>query len=283
MGSTTDFTKRKYQHKSDCNNEKYKQYNCKLYKMIRAHGNWESFKIMIICEFPCNSKIELIIEEEKHRKELQATLNSNKAFRSNEEAIIYKKEYRETNKEKAKVYYENNKELINEKRKAYRDNNKELIKEKRKEKSATGTGASFTAGTGANYATPYAFNPNKKAKGAKNIYYYKLGFKPVNRKALNKAAKGIEVKHLWEETESKFDIESFISSLNTNDEELKNYIAGRLGDFDLLANRIKELISLIQEAKKETINSYRENPEFKAIYGTDLAIKTIDNAIKLFT
>jgi hypothetical protein len=160
---------------------------------------------------------------------------------------------------------------------------KELIQKRLKEISATGTGASFTAGTGANYATPYAFNPNKKAKGAKNIYYYKLGFKPVNQKALNKAAKGIEVKQLWEETEPKFDIESFISSLNTEDEELKNYIAGRLGDFDLLANKIKELISLIQEAKKETINSYRENPEFKAIYGTDLAIKTIDNAIKLFT
>ena len=160
---------------------------------------------------------------------------------------------------------------------------KELIQKRLKEISATGTGASFTAGTGANYATPYAFNPNKKAKGAKNIYYYKLGFKPVNQKALNKKAKGIEIKHLWEETEPKFDIEGFISSLNTNDEELKNYIAGRLGDFDLLASKIKELISLIQEAKKETINSYRENPEFKAIYGTDLAIKTIDNAIKLFT
>ena len=135
---------------------------------------------------------------------------------------------------------------------------KELIQSRLKEMSATGTGASFTAGSGENYATPYAFNPNKKAKG-------------------------IEVKHLWEEEEPKFDIEGFISSLNTEDEELKNYIAGRLGDFDLLADKIKELISLIQEAKKETINSYRENPEFKAIYGTDLAIKTIDNAIKLFT
>jgi hypothetical protein len=160
---------------------------------------------------------------------------------------------------------------------------KDLIQKRLKEISATGTGASFTAGAGENYATPYAFNPNKKAKGTAHNYYYKLGFKPVNQKALNKKAKGIEIKHLWEETEPKFDIEGFISSLNTNDEELKNYIAGRLGDFDLLANKIKELISLIQEAKKETINSYRENPEFKAIYGTDLAIKTIDNAIKLFT
>ena len=159
---------------------------------------------------------------------------------------------------------------------------KEIIAKKIKEISATGTGASFTAGTGENYATPYAFNPNKKAKGAKNIYYYKLGFKPVNQKALNKAAKGIEVKHLWEETEPKFDIEGFISSLNTNDEELKNYIAGRLGDFDLLSSRLKELITLLQNAKKETINSYRETPEFKAVYGTDLAISLIDDVIKLF-
>ncbi len=139
---------------------------------------------------------------------------------------------------------------------------KELIQKRLKEISATGTGASFNSGpSGENYPIPVA----GKAKN----YYYKMGFEPV--------------KQLQEETESKFDIESFISSLNTEDEELKNYIAGRLGDFDLLANRIKELISLIQEAKKETINSYRENPEFKAIYGTDLAIKTIDNAIKLFT
>jgi hypothetical protein len=159
---------------------------------------------------------------------------------------------------------------------------KEIIAKKIKEISATGTGASFTAGTGENYATPYAFNPNKKAKGAKNIYYYKLGFKPVNKKALNKAAKGIEVKQLWEEETTKFDIESYLSSLQTDNEEIKKYIAGRLGDFDLLSSRLKELITLLQNAKKETINSYRETPEFKAVYGTDLAISLIDDVIKLF-
>jgi len=159
---------------------------------------------------------------------------------------------------------------------------KELIQKQLKEISATGTGASFTAGAGANYATPYAFNPNKKAEGAKNIYYYKLGFKPVNQKALNKKAKGIEIKHLWEETEPKFDIEGFVNSLGV-DEETKQYIAGRLGDFDLIADKLKELIKLIQEAKKETINSYRETPEKKSVYGTDLAISILDRAIKLFT
>lgn len=150
---------------------------------------------------------------------------------------------------------------------------KNLIQKRLKEISATGTGASFDSGpTGENY-TPVA----GKAKN----YYYKLGFKPVDRKVLNKAAKGIEVKQLQEETESKFDIEGFISGLEADD-ETKQYIAGRLGDFDLIADKLKELIKLIQEAKKETINSYRETPEKRSVYGTDLAISILDRAIKLF-
>ena len=159
---------------------------------------------------------------------------------------------------------------------------KEIILKKLSEESATGTGASFTAGAGENYATPAAFNPNKKAKGTAHNYYYKLGFKPVNAKALNKAAKGIDVKKLWEEEGTGFDIESYLSSLPTDNPEIKKYIAGRLGDFDLLSSKLKELITLLQEAKKETINSYRENPEFRAVYGTDLAVSLLDDIIKLF-
>ena len=151
---------------------------------------------------------------------------------------------------------------------------KELIRKHVQEISSTGTGASYTSGpTGENY-TPVA----GKAKN----YYYKLGFRPVNRKALNKKAKGIEVKQLFEEEESKFDIEGFVNNLEVDD-ETKQYIAGRLGDFDLIADKLKELIELIQKAKKETINSYRETPEKKSVYGTDLAISVLDRAIKLFT
>ena len=162
------------------------------------------------------------------------------------------------------------------------DKIKESIRKKIKEMSATGTGASFTPGTGANYATPFAFNPNKKAKGAENIYYYKLGFKPVNQKALNKKAKGIDVKQLWEEEQPSFDIEAYISTLPTDNEEVKKYIAGRLGDYNNLSDKLQELIQLISDAKKETINSYRENPQFKAIYGTDLAASLLDDVIELF-
>jgi hypothetical protein len=162
------------------------------------------------------------------------------------------------------------------------DKLKSIIKKRLKELSSTGTGASFTPGSGAQYATPHAFNPNKKAKGAQNIYYYKLGFKPVDRKALNKAAKGVEIKQLWEDETPQFDIESYLSSLPTDDEKIKKYIAGRLGDFNLLEDRLKELITLIGSAKKETINSYRSNPEFRSVYGTDLAVSLIDDTIKLF-
>lgn len=38
--------------------------------MIKANENWNSFKIMIIKEFPCNSKTELLIEEKELLKEL---------------------------------------------------------------------------------------------------------------------------------------------------------------------------------------------------------------------
>jgi len=45
-----------------------------------------------------------------------------------------------------------------------RDKIKEIIKKHLDETSATGTGSGFTAGSGANYATPFAFNPKKVLK-----------------------------------------------------------------------------------------------------------------------
>ena len=61
---------------------------------------------------------------------------------------------------------------------------KELVKEVMQEineMSTTGTGASFTPGTGAQYATPYAF---KKGKGKNNATKYaeKLGYKVAKQK-----------------------------------------------------------------------------------------------------
>jgi hypothetical protein len=118
VGSTTDFIKRKSRHKTNYNNET----NYKLYKMIRENGGWDSFKIMIIKEYPCLNKIELLIEEEKITKQLKASLNTIKAYTTEEE----KKEYRYN-------YIVNNKDKINETRKKYIEKNIDIVKEKQSE------------------------------------------------------------------------------------------------------------------------------------------------------
>ena len=41
IGSTTNFTRRKWGHKTACNNEKDKSYNFKVYQFIRNHGGFQ--------------------------------------------------------------------------------------------------------------------------------------------------------------------------------------------------------------------------------------------------
>jgi hypothetical protein len=48
--------------------------------MVRENGGWDSYKMIVIKEFNCTSKIELLIEEDRIMKELKATLNNNRAF-----------------------------------------------------------------------------------------------------------------------------------------------------------------------------------------------------------
>ena len=155
-----------------------------------------------------------------------------------------------------------------------KDKIKDLVSKRLKEISATGVGSSYTSGpSGENTAPPIT------AAGEAPNYYYKLGFKPVK----TTKPKSFDKKQLWEEeTTPEFDIESFIASLPTDDDKLKEYIAGRLGDFNLLSGKLKELITLIRDAKKETIASYKQNPQYRAVYGTDLAVSLVDNLIKLF-
>ena len=56
-----------------------------------------------------------------------------------------------------------------------------LVKEVLDEISTTGTGATFTPGTGAQYATPHAFSKNKRDNQATK-YAKKLGYKLVDHK-----------------------------------------------------------------------------------------------------
>jgi len=74
VGSTCNFVRRKCAHKSDLYNEKKKSYNFKLYKTIRENdGEWDMQPHKL---FPCKNKMEMNIEEERCRRELNADLNS---------------------------------------------------------------------------------------------------------------------------------------------------------------------------------------------------------------
>ena len=121
------------------------------------------------------------------------------------------------------------------------DRIKEIIRSKIKEMNATGNGgASFSAGQGEGYATPAAFASKTNSKGTKNIYYYKLGFKPVP----NIKPKSYDKKQLWED-----------DMLNEMNEFQKKRIAG-LDEIEKLMNEISPLVS---NAKNETIELYSGN------------------------
>jgi len=118
------------------------------------------------------------------------------------------------------------------------DKIKEIIRKKLKEMSATNVGgASFSGGEGANYATPAAFSSKTNSKGTKNIYYYKLGFKPVP----NIKPKSYDKKKLWED-----------EMLN----ELNDFQKQRLAGLDEIEKLMNEITPLISNAKNETIEFY---------------------------
>jgi len=168
-----------------------------------------------------------------------------------------------------------------------KDKIKEIIRAKLKEMSATGAGAGaahFEPGAGAQYATPFAFNPNKKAKGAQNIYYYKLGWKPVPVEKLHKASKTIDHKDLWKKKlEEKESTDSFINSLNLQDGDLKSFITDRIDDYDEIENKLNTLLPLLKQAKAKTEKTYKEKPDFntaKELPGTEFGKEQLDNMIK---
>jgi hypothetical protein len=145
------------------------------------------------------------------------------------------------------------------------DKIKEIIRKKLKEMSATNVGgASFSAGTGESYATPAAFASKTNAKGAKNIYYYKLGFKPVP----NIKPKSYDKKKLWEEEKEKTGADKF------QDDRVK--------EFEQIENLIKELSPLISNAKNETIEYYAANPGSYDIYKpSSMVLAYIQKAVDL--
>lgn len=123
VGSTTDFTNRKRQHKQCCNNENIKDYNLKVYQTIREKGGWNAFEMIPLEEYvDCQNKTQARIREEEWREKLNAKLNMRKAFGAEttqeyqkqyrQDHAQYRQEHKEENKAKQMQYYQNNKEKI---------------------------------------------------------------------------------------------------------------------------------------------------------------------------
>jgi hypothetical protein len=132
-------------------------------------------------------------------------------------------------------------------------------------------------GPGATFGPGPAAGPEGVTK---NKYITDFKYKLVNKKKLNKAAKGIIVKPL---REANTDVEDYLQGLNITDPDKKKFISSRLLGFDELERKLNELIPLLQQAKHKTMDYYRSNPEsFSVVYGTDLANDYVNDLIELF-
>lgn len=125
VGSTCmPLHKRLYEHKYRAK----KKPEMKVYKCLNVVG-WESVKIILVEDYPCKSKDELIRRERYWIETLKPSLNKNIPTRT-------KKEYRDDNRkeliEKHRAYNKAHKEEINAKKKVYREAHKEEIKAKNK-------------------------------------------------------------------------------------------------------------------------------------------------------
>ena len=127
----------------------------------------------------------------------------------------------------------------------------------------------FTSGgEGENHNGP---SPRKSTYGA----YTQAGFKRVNEFKYKLAKTPLK--------EADTNVEEYLNDLNISNPDNKKWIASRLLGFDTLETKLNELLPLLQQAKHETMDYYRQNPEsFSVVYGTDLANDYLNDLIELF-
>lgn len=128
VGSTTNFRRRKNQHKTCCCNPSTRDHNKFVYTFIRNNGNWENWNMVEIEKCAVFDKQSLRARERYFIETLAASLNKQIPGRTDRE---YSKMYREENKaklnEQIKVYREENKDRIRERRRVYTESNEEKI------------------------------------------------------------------------------------------------------------------------------------------------------------
>lgn len=78
IGTTTNFSVRKYQHRRRCNDENDKGYNNKIYRYIRQFGGWYNWKMIKIEDYPCEKGKDIFERERYLIHYYNAKLNTQK-------------------------------------------------------------------------------------------------------------------------------------------------------------------------------------------------------------
>ena len=137
VGHTTNFDKRKSEHKSSCKNGKSIVYNLKLYQMMRSNGGWDMFRMIEVEKYSCKDRREAERRENEIMKVLKANMNMRNSFITEEGKKERDKNYYEENKgrfnEQSRYNYKSNKEYrdkLLEKHRHYYKKNKDKKNEK---------------------------------------------------------------------------------------------------------------------------------------------------------
>lgn len=123
IGSTTNFSRRKCEHKTDCNNKNKKSYNYRVYQFIRDNGGWSNFDMVQIEQYNATDKNSLHARERYWLEQLKPSLNCNIPSRTRKQWFVdnrdtrlaYTKQYNQQNKaarlEYRKQHYQKIKEM----------------------------------------------------------------------------------------------------------------------------------------------------------------------------
>jgi hypothetical protein len=103
VGHTICFRHRKSGHKTDCNNPNRKSHNLPLYKYMREHGGFENWDMIVIHTQICKNKRDAERIETELMEQQQFKLNTNKAFRTEEQRKEY---YSQHNANYVKTHHE---------------------------------------------------------------------------------------------------------------------------------------------------------------------------------
>jgi hypothetical protein len=125
------------------------------------------------------------------------------------------------------------------------------------------------------------FGPKAGPEGVtKNKYVTDFKYKLVGKAGAQRAAQGLPAKQV---NEADTNVEQYLQDLNVVNPDNKKFIASRLMGFDEVETKLNQLLPLLQQAKHETMDYYRQNPEsFGIVYGTDLANDYLNDLIELF-